>query len=329
MDKLEHFLKKNHHRIIYYFTNNDDVVSYVMVLSIYEGVPFIVDVKHGDIQFVDGGSFQKRFHVSDYNTSEFPPTIHDQPVEELLKDRPLLQEALKVLQHKPIDGNLVILGPNYLMDVNNDGTYKLHELVDFPDTIDQHGIFQKYDLEYFYNHKNTISQNVKTIYTRLQNNFLDNLDKIRSEWEIFSKDPSKHLSGIEILLSQYGERTKQCEELKNLVRNMYQTWKQLSNEYDMLEIQAEPISFDQNLQMNQKKQSLYKKLDKIKLIEKHATDLLIKLHIICTCLLFYMHLLTCELGIIHFRIDHTINIQDKLCKFISNSPSSIIGFVHN
>lgn len=327
MDKLEHFLRKNHHRVIHYFTTNDDILTYVLVISIYDGVPFIVDVKEGDIKFIDGGNFQKRFHVSDNNTMEFPPSIHDQPIEHLLRDKKLLYESLKILQQKPIDGNLIILGPNYLMDVNSDGSYKLYELMDFPDTIDQHGIFQKYDLEYFYNHKNTISQNVKIIYSRLHNNFLDNLDHIRSEWEIFSKDPTKYLSGLEMLLSQYRERTQQCEELKKLIINMYQIWKQLSSEYDMLEIQADPVSFDQNLQMNQKKQLLYRKLDKLKLIEKHATDLLIKLHIAYTCLMFYIHLLTCEMGSIHYRIDQSIDLQSRLCKFITNTPTSMLNLL--
>ena len=129
------------------------------------------------------------------------------------------------------------------------------------------------------------------------------------------------------MLVQYDERVGQFEELKKLIMNMYQIWKQLSSEYEMLEMNNEPVSFDQNLAHHQKKQQLYRKLDKIKLIEKHATDLLVKMHIVRTCLMFYIHLLSCELGAIHFRIDQTLSLQEKLQKFILQSPKSIIGLI--
>lgn len=329
MDKLEHFLRKNHHRVVYYFTSTSDMLVYVMVLSIFEGVVFMVDVKDGDIPFTESGSFQKRFFVSELPSQEMPVSIHDQPIDKLIRDKDLLRSSLKILQKKNMGGNLVILGPSYLVDVSGDGSFNLSGLADFPDTLDQHGIFQKYDLEYFYNYKNTISQNVKVIYGHLHQNFLENLEQIKSEWDHFSKDPSRHFSGLETLLSHYGERAKQCDELKKLIMTMYQIWKQLSSEYELIEARSEPVSFDQNLQLNQKKQQLYRKLDRIKLIEKHATDLLVKIHVACTCLMFYIHMLTCEMGTIHFRIDQTIDLQDKLQKFITQVPSSIATMIND
>jgi hypothetical protein len=324
MDKLEHFLKKNHHKALSYFTTKNDILVYVMVLSLFDGIIYIIDLNDGDIPYINSG-ITKRFYVEELNTSDIPVCIHDQPIDSLIRNKELLKESLKVLQTKNIDGNLLILGSNYCIEVlSND--YKLFSLTDFPETLEQHGVFQKYDLEYFYNHKNTISQNVKQVYTKLHQNFLTNLEQVKIQWEIFSKDPSQQLAGIQVLLQQYLERSNQREELKKLVISMYQTWKQISNEYDMLEIHEEPISFDQNLQLNQKKQLLYRKLDRIKLIEKHAIDLLVKIHISCTCLLFYIHLLLCEMGLIHFRINRSVVLQSQIQKFISttNSISSLL-----
>ncbi len=122
------------------------------------------------------------------------------------------------------------------------------------------------------------------------------------------------------MLEQYEERMKQCNELKTMTMNMYNVWKKLSNEYEMLELQGDPISFDQTLQQNHKKQTLYKKLDRLKLIEKHSTDLLIKIHISWTCLLLYIHILTCEMGSIQFKVDKTVEIQNKIQKSISQCP---------
>ena len=327
MDKLEHFLKKNQHRIVHYFTTKDDNLAYVMVLSINDGVMFMVDLKDGFIPFIETGSFQKRFYVHDLFEQKLPENIQDQPIDQLIRDDELLKMSLKVLQRKQTDGNLMVIGPNYIIDSKPDGTYNILGLTDFPDTLEQHGLFQKYDLEYFYNHKHTISQSVKMIYDKLHLNFLENLEVIKTDWDQFSKDPTKHLAGIETLLTQYDERTKQCNELKKLIMNMYQIWKQLTSEYDMLEVQLDPISFDQNLQMNQKKQMLYRKLDRIKLIEKHATDLLLKIHISSSCLLFYIHLLSCEMGSIRYRIDRTSDIQNNIQKFVLQTPSAIMGYI--
>lgn len=324
MDKLEHFLKKNQHRVVHYFTNSSNNLIYVLVLSIYDGVLFMVDLKDGYIPYIETGNFQKRFYVNDRMEQKLPEPLHEQPTNQLLNNDDLLKGSLKVLQRKQIDGNIVIMGSNYLIDVKNDGSFIIMDLTDFPDTLEQYAIFQKYDLDYFYNHKHTISQNVKIIYERFHTNFLENLEIIKNEWENFSKDPTKHLSGFEILLEQYDERTKQREELKKLVMNMYQIWKQLSSEYDTMEVQMAPISFDQNLKMNQKKQMLYRKLDKIKLIEKHATDLLVKIHIACTNLMFSIHLMSCEMGEIQFRLGNILDVQHKIQKHITQSPNVMI-----
>jgi hypothetical protein len=323
MDKLENFLKKNHHRVIHYFTTKDDILAFVLILSIYEGVMFMLDVRDGDIAYMETGQFQKRFYVEDMERQEFPPCLREQPAEDLIRDKKLLCEALKILQKSPNEGTLLVLGPEYMLDVARDGTFVLSKLIDFPETLEQHGIFQKYDLEYFYTHKNTISQNVKTIYSRMHQNFLDNLEHIQAEWTDFSKDPSRHLSGIQSLLVQYDERMRQCEELKRMVMDMYKLWKQLSSEHDMMEIQVDPVSFDQTLQQNHKKQLLYRKLDRIRLIEKHSTDLLVKIHIACTCLMFYMHILSCEMGGLHFRIDNTVKLQNDIQKYVLKMPSSM------
>lgn len=320
MDKLEHFLKKNHHRIINYFTNTNNNLVYVMVLSIYDGVLFMVDLKDGYIPYIETGNFQKRFYVGESYEQKIPEPLHEQPIDILVRNDPLLKGCLKVLQRKPIDGNVVVMGSNYLLDVKPDGSYVVMELTDFPETLEQHAIFQKYDLDYFYNHKHTISQNVKIIYDRFQSHFLENLETNKMEWENSYKDPARHLAGFEVLLEHYHERTKQWGELKKLVINMYQIWKQFSTEYDMLEIQSAPVSFDQNLKINQKKQILYRKLDKIKLIEKHATDLLLKIHITSTCLLFYIHLLVCEMGDIQFRLGNILEVQNKVQKHLMKTP---------
>lgn len=324
MDKLEHFLKKNQHRVVHYFTNSSNNLIYVLVLSIYDGVLFMVDLKDGYIPYIETGNFQKRFYVNDRMEQKLPEPLHEQPTNQLLNNDDLLKGSLKVLQRKQIDGNIVIMGSNYLIDVKNDGSFIIMDLTDFPDTLEQYAIFQKYDLDYFYNHKHTISQNVKIIYNRFHTNFLENLEIIKNEWENFSKDPTKHLSGFEVLLEQYDERTKQREELKKLVMSMYQIWKQLSSEYDTMEVQMAPISFDQNLKMNQKKQMLYRKLDKIKLIEKHATDLLVKIHIACTNLMFSIHLMSCEMGEIQFRLGNILDVQHKIQKHITQSPNVMI-----
>lgn len=289
---------------------------YVMVLSVYDGVLYMIDLKDGFIPYVETGSFQKRFYIGERHEQKLPEPLHEQPIDHLLQNDELLKGSLKVLQRKQIEGNLVVMGSNYMIDVKPNGVCLILELTDFPDTLDQHGIFQKYDLDYFYNHKHTISQNVKMIYDRFHINFLENLEIIKNEWEDFSKNPSRHLSGFEILLEQYNERSKQCEELKKLIMNMYQIWKQLSSDYDLLEIQAEPVSFDQNLKMNQKKQLIYRKLDRIKLIEKHATDLLLKVHIARTCLMFYIHLLSCEMGEIQNRLENILGAQNKIKKHL-------------
>ena len=325
MDKLEHFLKKNHHRIIYYYTSRDDILWFVMVLSILEGVVFLLDVRDGDIPYMDTGQLQKRFFIEKKETQDFPSILREQPAEHLIRDKKLLTEALKILMNNPIDCNLLIMGPGYCIDTqkNNTISFSILHLEDFPDTLDQHGIFQKYDLEYFYHHKNTISQNVKLIYMKMHENFLNNLEHMQRDWESFSRDPSRQLDGIKGLLVQYNERMKQCEELKSLIMNMYQMWKQMSAEHDLLEVQADPVSFDQSLQQNHKKQLLYRKLDRIKLIEKHATDLLIKIHIACMCLMFYMHILSCEMGTIHFKIDKTVELQQKIQRFILQTPSAL------
>lgn len=322
MDKLEHFLKKNHHRVVHYFTNMSNHLVYVMVLSVYDGVLYMIDLKDGFIPYVETGNFQKRFYVQE--RQDIPEPLHEQPMDHLIKKEGLLQGALKVLQRKPVEGNLVVMGSNYLLDVKPEGTWTVLELTDFPDTLEQLGIFQKYDLDYFYNHKHTISQNVKMIYDRFHVNFVGNLENMKTEWERLSKNPTQHLSGFEVLLEHYKERSRQCQELKKLVMNMYQIWKQLSMDYDMLDAQAEPVSFDQNLKMNQKKQMLYRKLDKIKLIEKHATDLLLKIHIACTCLMFSIHLLTCEMGDIQFRLGNIVNAQEKLQKHLFQSPAVML-----
>jgi len=323
MDKLENFLKKNHHRVIHYFTTKEDILSFVLVLSIYEGVMFMVDVRDGDIGFVETGQFQKRFYVTEMDRQEIPMSIREQPAEDLIRDKKLMTEALRILQRTPTEGNLLVLGPGYMLDVKEDGSFTISNLIDFPETLEQHGIFQKYDLEYFYTHKNTISQNVRTIYDRMHQNFLENLEHIQKEWADFSKDPSRHLSGIQTLLVQYDERMRQREELKKMVMDMYKMWKQFSSEHDMLEMQADPVSFDQTLQQNHKKQMLYKKIDRIKLIEKHSTDLLVKIHIACTCLMFYMHILSCEMEGLHFRIDHTIKLQNDIQKYVLRLSSTI------
>jgi len=330
MDKLEHFLKKNHHRIIYYFTDRAERLMYVLVISVYEGVPFMLDLTEGDLTYAEMGQFQKRFFIDEMATQEFPENLREQPAESLIRDKKLLKDAFKVLIHTPMEASLLVLGPGYLLDVDKEGNFILKQLIDFPDSLDQHGIFQKYDLEYFYNHKNTISQNVNLIYDRMKHNFIENLDHIQKEWEIFSKNPMHHMGGIKTLLIQYEERTQQCEELKKLLMNMYQIWKQLSSEHDLLEVQQVPINLEQNLAMNTRRQTLYRKLDRIKLIEKHATDLLIKIHIVCTCLMFYMHILVCEMGKLHFRIDKTIELQEKIQKFVLRTPSpSMISFMNS
>lgn len=321
MDKLEHFLKKNHHRIVHYFTNNSNNLIYVLVLSVYDGVLYMIDLKEGYIPYVDTGNFQKRFYVNERYEQRLPEPLHQQPIDDLLKNDSLLRGSLQLLRRKQMEGNVVVLGSNYVIDVRPDNSLLILELMDFPDTLEQHGIFQKYDLDYFYNHKHTISQNVKMIYDRFHANFLENLERIKNEWEDFSKDPLRHLSGFETLLEQYNERTHQCEELKKLVMSMYQIWKELSSQYDMMEVQTEPVSFDQNLKMNQKKQLLYRKLDRIKLIEKHATDLLVKIHIACTCLMFSIHLLTCEMGEIQFRLGNILDAQNKIQKHLVQSPN--------
>lgn len=315
MDKLEHFIKKNHHRIIHYFTNTNNNLEYIMVLSVFEGVLYMIDLKDGYIPYVESGGFQKRFYVNECHT--LPVPIHEQPIDHLVNDASLLKNALCVLQRKHLDGNMVIIGSNYMIDVKPGGSYTMLELTDFPDTLEQHGIFQKYDLDYFYNHKHTIHQNVKMVYDRFHSNFLENLEIVKKDWDQFSRNPSKHLAAFSVLLEQYNERFKQCEELKRLIMDLYQIWKQLSVEYDMMEVQAEPVSFDQNLKLNQKKQLLYKRLDKIKLIEKHATDLLLKIHISRTCLLFYTHLLSCEMGAIQFRLDNILQAQTNIQKHIA------------
>jgi hypothetical protein len=285
---------------------------YVMVLSIHDGIVFMMDLTEGDLSYVDIGQFQKRFYIEDMEIQEFPKHIREQPVENLFRDKNLLQDSLKILMQSPVEGSLLIMGSEYIMDVNTDGTFILRRLVDFPDSLEQHGLFQKYDLEYFYNHKNTISQNVKLIYDKMRQNFIDNLDHIRNQWETFSKDPMQHLGGIKDLLVQYHEKTTQCEELKDLLKNMYSIWKQLSAEHDLLEVQETPINIEQNIAMNNRRQLLYRKLDKIKWIEKHATDLLVKIHIICTCLMFYIHIIACEIGKIHYRLDSTVELQKKI-----------------
>jgi len=324
MDKLEHFLKKNQHRVVHYFTNTENNIVYVLVLSIYDGVLFMVDLKDGYIPYIETGNFQKRFYVNNRYEQKLPEPLHDQPIDQLIRNENLLKGSLKVLQRKQIEGNLVIMGSNYLLDVKPDGSYVIMDLTDFPDTLEQHAIFQKYDLDYFYNHKHTISQNVKIIYDRFHDNFLENLEIIKNEWENFSRNPAKHLSGFEVLLEQYNERMKQCEELKRLIMNMYQIWKQLSSEYDTMEVQSAPVSFDQNLKINQKKQMLYRKLDRIKLIEKHATDLLVKIHIACTCLMLCIHLLTCEMGEVQFRLENILNVQNNIHKHLGHSPNVMI-----
>lgn len=324
MDKLEHFLKKNHHRIVHYFTNMGDVLAYVMVLSVHDGVLYMVDLRDGHIPYVETGSFQKRFYVSEKCASSIPEPVHEQPTDGMMRDEKLWKGALRVLRRKQVEGSVVVMGSNYLIDARPDGSFVVSELVDFPDTLEQQGIFQKYDLDYFYNHKHTISQNVRLVYDRFHTHFLENLEAIKTKWEDFSKNPTRHLSGLEVLLAQYEERNKQSAELKNLVLNMYQIWKQLSSEYDAMEVQVEPVSFDQNLKMNQKKQLLYRKLDKIKLIEKHATDLLLKIHIARTCLLFCIHLLVCEMGDIQFRLDDILETQTKIQKQVLRSPAVMI-----
>lgn len=321
MDKLEHFLKKNHHRIVHYFTNTNNNLVYVMVLSIYDGVLFMVDLKDGYIPYMDTGNFQKRFYVNERYEQRLPEPLHQQPIDDLLRNDRLLKGSLQMLRRKQMDGNLIVMGSNYVIDVRPDNSLLILELTDFPETLEQHAIFQKYDLDYFYNHKHTISQNVKLIYDRFHTNFLENLEHIKNEWEDFSRDPIRHLSGFETLLEQYNERTQQCEELKKLVMTMYQIWKELSSQYDMIEVQTEPVSFDQNLKMNQKKQLLYRKLDRIKLIEKHATDLLVKIHIACTCLMLSIHLLTCEMGEIQFRLGNILDAQNKIQKHLVQSPN--------
>lgn len=321
MDKLEHFVKKNHHRILNYFTDPNNNIAFVSVLSIYDGVLFMLDLRGGDIPFLETGQFQKKFLVETMETQEFPANLREQPAETLIQDKRFLRESLKILLSNPMEGGVLILGPGYMLDVAKDGSFVILKLADFPDSLNQYGIFQKYDLEYFYNHKNTISQNVKDIYHRMHQNFLTNLDNTQKDWTSFTRDPDKYLHGIQVLLKQYDERMKQCQELKTLIMNMYQIWKQLSREYEMLELQDEPISFDQNLQQNHKKQMLYKKLDRLKLIEKHATDLLNKIHISSTCLMFYIHILSCEIGTIHFKIDKTMEIQEKIQKFVSQQTN--------
>lgn len=324
MDKLEHFLKKNHHRVVHYFTNTGDVLAYVMVLSIYEGVLYMVDLSDGHIPYVETGGFQKRFYVgSRCASTAIPEPIHEQPTDGMMRDEKLWKGALQVLRRKQAEGSVVVLGSNYMIDARPDGSFFVSELVDFPDTLEQQGIFQKYDLDYFYNHKHTIPQNVRIVYDRFHTHFLENLEAVKNKWEGFSKD-TRHLSGLEDLLAQYDDRNKQCLELRNLVLGMYQIWKQLSSEYDAMDIQADPVSFDQNLRMNQKKQLLYRKLDKIKLIEKHATDLLLKIHIARTCLLFCIHLIVCGMGDIQFRVDDMLETQSKVRKQVLRSPSVMI-----
>ncbi len=322
MDKLEHFVKKNHHRILSYFTDRKEMICFVAILSVYEGVLFMLDLREGDIPYVETGHFQKRFYIDTIENQEFPSTIREQPAEQLIQDKKFLRESMKILLQNPMEGGVLILGPGYLLDVGKDGSFLIMRLQDFPDSLNQYGIFQKYDLEYFYNHKNTISQNVKEVYNKMHHNFLTNLETTQKDWETFTKNPTKHLHGIHVLLEQYNERMKQCTELKTMIMNMYQIWKQLSNEYEILELQIDPISFDQTLQQNHKKQILYKKLDRLKLIEKHATDLLMKIHISCTCIMFFIHILTCEMGSIHFKIDKTIEIQDKMQKCLVQAQFS-------
>lgn len=314
MDKLEHFVKKNHHRVLSYFTDKKDHIAFVMILSIYDGVLFMLDLRGGDILFTETGQFQKRYYIEETTIQEFPENLREQPAEILIRDKQFLKDSLKILLNNPMEGGVLILGPGYILDVAKNGSFDISRLMDYPDSLNQYGIFQKYDLEFFYNHKNTISQNVKEIYNRMHKNFLTNLENTKKDWESFSRNPSKHLTGLQNLLVQYNEKMSQYNELKSLTMNMYKLWKQLSQEYDLLGVQESPISFDQSLQLNHKKQMLYKKLDRIKLIEKHATDLLVKIHIICTCIMFYVHILSCELGTIHFKIDKTIEIQDKIQK---------------
>lgn len=324
MDKLDHFLKKNHHRAVYYFTNRREHLQYVMVLSIHDGTIFMLDLKDGEIPYVETGQIQRRFYVESTERQEFPENFREQPAEDLIRDKRLFRDAIKILTQNQTDLNILFIGPGYILDVARDGGFTIIELTDFPDSLNQHGLFQKCDLEYFYNHKYTIAKTIQDRYTWIYQNFVKNMENIQQEWEMFSRDPGRHLQGIYTLLAQYNERTKQYNELKNLISKLYTTWKQVSAEYDILEVQPDPVSFDQNLKQNHKKQELYRKLDRLKLIEKHATDLLVKIHIAHSCLMLYIHILMCEMSTIRFRADRTAELQEKIQKFVAGQPQSVI-----
>jgi hypothetical protein len=327
MDKLEHFLKRNQHRTVYYFTDRKEIVYYVMILSIHDGVLYILDVRDGGIPYIETGQVQKRFYVEPREHQDFPDNMREQPIEDLIKDKSLFRDAIKMLIPTPLEGSLLCVGPRYLLDVKKDGTFTIFSLVDFLDSLNQHGIFQKYDLEYFYNHKNTITHTVRDTYTCIQQNFIANMEKTQHEWDLFCRDPSKYFQGIHNLLLQYHERGKQYTELKTLLVNMYDMWKKLSAEYDMLEVQGTPISFDQNLQQNHKKQLLYRKLDRLRLIEKHSTDLAVKIHIAHTCIMLYIHIILCEMSTIRFKVDRSTDLQVKIQKFIEHQSPAVLQFV--
>jgi len=326
MDKVEHFLRKNHHRVLYYFTDREEILNYILVLSIYEGTLFMVDIREGGIGYMDTGQMIKRFYVEDCESQQIPESAQEHPVEALMRDQTQMKEAMKILLRNQYEGTLVIMGPKYMMEIMGDGSFKIRRLMDFPDTLVQHGLFYKYDLEYFYNNKNTIAHNIQSFHTSLHTNFMENLALMQKEWSEFSRDPSRYLAGLQLLLDQYEERNRQSDELRKLVINMYLLWKELTNEHDMLDNQN-PVSFDQSLQLNQKKQEIFRKIDRMKLIEKHATDLLCKIHISQTSLLFSIHVLSCEMSKIYFRVEQSVCIQEKINQTLCHTPSGLLSLL--
>lgn len=315
MDRVVNFLNSHQHKVLFLFHEHNRA-RFLLVASRRRSSLFLIELSHGGVEMAPTVPSLSPTQDSTALIEGQPPwsalaaeayrySIRSIPPEPFPNELGVCRRILEFLSGRmsswgwdaPEPASIVGFHHPFLLIIDQHRACTLYRLDDFPWSLESDGCFVLIRLETFHQIKHTAHERIERLLDQkasfIASAVSDYLQKTLRAWRIPNQ---KEMVGIlerdmETLLSI----RKSLERTGNELCGLYKMLHNLSLEIFQVEermASVDQMVFHQILSIGQEKRRLYRSMDQMRLLEKHALEFLLTLYF------RYDHLYLTVLGVL-------------------------------
>lgn len=298
MDRVVNFLNSCQHKVLFLFHEHNRA-RFVLVASRRRSNLFLIELSHGGIEMVPTAQGQDSTEIpiegqspwSALAAEAYRYSIRSIPQEPFPNELATSRRILELLSGRvsswgwdaPEPASIVGFHHPFLLLIDQHRACTIYRLDDFPWSLESDGCFVLIRLESFHQIKHTAHERIERLLNQkaafIASAVSDYLQKTLHAWRI---PHQKEVVGVlerdmETLLSIHKSLEKTGKELCGLYKMLHN----LSLEIFRVEERMSSVDhmvFHQILSIGQEKRKLYRSMDQMRLLEKHALEFLLTLY---------------------------------------------------